>query len=294
MQKISSFVISGGPTSRHICREVGPQNIGMAIILDGKKLSGEILEGLKDDILRTTGVRKKLTLAAVLVGDDSQSKIFLRQKEKACNFVGVDFQLYRFPENISQEELAEEVKKIARHKLCHGIVIQLPLPIHIDAEKILSLIPAEKDVDVLSGKKMMAGVLSPVLAGILALLKEYKIEFQGKNVAVAGRGILVGKPVADWLERHGANVFMADKKTGDIADIAKKADIVISGAGEPNLITGDMIKKGAVVIDASGDVEQKSVAKKASYLTPTPGGVGPMTVAMVLKNLLILNRVLVN
>ena len=253
----------------------------MAIILDGKNLADKILEELEKDI-RKSG--KRLKLAAVLVGDDPQSKIFLRQKEKACKFVGVDFQLYQFPENISQQELTKQIKKIGRQKN-HGVIIQLPLPKHIDTEKILGLIPAEKDVDVLSGKKLKAGVLSPVLAGILALLKEYKITFRGKKAAVVGSGRLVGQPVADWLK----------KRSIEITEGTKKADILISGVGKPGfVINGDMIKKGAVVVDAAGDVEQKSVAKKASYLTPTPGGLGPLTVAMVLKNLLVLNNVLIN
>ena len=247
----------------------------MAIILDGKKLSERILEDLRVKIKKSS---KKLKLAAVLVGSDKNSFIFLRQKERACKKVGVDFQLYQFPENISQEELAEEVKKISRNKLCHGIIIQLPLPKHIDAEKILSLIHPQKDIDALSGRAL---VLSPVLGGILALLEEYKINIRGKKVAVVGRGRLVGQPVVDWLK----------KRRLDVTDDIKKADIIISGVGKPSfVIKGDMVKKGAVVIDAAGDVDQKSVAKKAGYLTPTPGGVGPMTVAMLLKNLLIFNK----
>jgi len=261
----------------------------MAVILDGKKLAERILAHLAKEIKNSLPAdrqgSKKLKLVAVLVEDDPQSKIFLRQKEKACQKVGVDFQLCQFPRNISQKLLENEVKKISRNKLCHGIVIQLPLPKHIDAGKILNLIPAEKDVDVLSGKKMEAGVVSPVLAGILALLKEYKISFQGKKAAVVGRGRLVGQPMIDWLKKHNI----------EIAEDIKKADIVIFGVGKPGfVIKGDMVKKGAVVIDAAGDIEQKSIAKKASYLTPTPGGVGPMTVAMVIKNLLILNNVLIN
>src|SRR3989344_64675 len=140
----------------------------MAIILDGKKLSERILEDLRVKIKKSG---KRLTLAAVLVGDDSQSKIFLRQKEKACRKVGVDFQLYQFPVNISQEELTEEVKRISHELSCRGMIIQLPLPRHIDVEKILGLIPPKKDIDALSGRAL---VLSPVLEGILALLEEYQ------------------------------------------------------------------------------------------------------------------------
>ena len=252
----------------------------MAIILDGKKLSEKILENLKRDILRTPDVRKKLRLVAILVGNDSQSNIFLRQKEKACRFVGVGFRLFKFPENISQKELAQKVKEIGK-KENQGIIIQLPLPKHIDAEKILSLIPAEKDVDALSGKKIKAGILSPVLAGILSLLKEYKISFKNKKVAVVGRGRLVGQPVMEWLKKHRV----------EIVDDTKKADIVISGVGKPGFaIKGDMIKKGAIVIDAAGDVDFKTVAPKAGFITPVPGGLGPMTVAKVIENLIILSQ----
>jgi len=266
-------------------------NSAMAIILDGKKLSEEILDNLKKKIrLRSLSSGgqggKRLKLAAVLVGKDKNSKIFLKQKEKACKFVGIDFQLYQFSENISQENLAKAIKGL-RYKLCHGIIIQLPLPEHIDTEKILSLIPAEKDVDVLSGKNpsaslgQEAGIVSPVLAGILTLLKEYKINLPGKKVAVVGRGRLVGKPVFEWLKKHRIEV---------IEDI-KKADIVISGVGKPGfIIKGEMIKNSAVVVDAAGDVDFKSVFPKAGYITPIPGGVGPMTVAMLLKNFVILNK----
>jgi len=248
----------------------------MAIILDGKKLSEKILEDLRKKIKKSG---KKLKLAAVLVGEDERSKIFLRQKEKACKKVGVDFKLYQFSQDIGQEKLAKEVKTIGRHKLCHGIVIQLPLPEYINANEILSLIPPEKDVDALSGKAL---VLSPVLEGILELLKEYKIELKGKKVAVVGRGRLVGEPVATWFLKQGI----------EVVENVEEADVIISGVGKPGfVINGNMIKEGAVVIDAAGDVDFDSVEKKASYITPVFGGVGPMTVAMVIKNLIVLNKV---
>lgn len=248
----------------------------MAIILDGKKLSERILSELGQKI-KNSG--KKLKLAAILVGEDKNSMIFLRQKKKACEFAGVVYQFYQFSGDITQEDLEDEIKKIAS-KENHGIIIQLPLPKHINTGKVLSLIPAKKDVDVLSGKKLEPAILSPVVAGILALLEEYKINFHGKNVAVVGRGRLVGQPVVDWLK----------KQRVEISDDTKKADILISGAGKPKLIKGDMIKKGAVVVDAAGDIDFKTVEPRASYITPIPGGVGPMTVAMVIKNLVILNR----
>lgn len=258
----------------------------MAIILDGKKLSQEILENLRKKI-RNSGM--KLKLIAVLVGDDKNSKIFLRQKEKACEFVGVDFQLYRFPKDISQKSLEKEIKTL-RGKICHGIIIQLPLPKHIDAQKILNLIPPEKDVDLLSEKSQSGtGVLPPVLAAIVELFEKYRIKVKGKNAAVIGRGKLVGEPVIDWLRKQGAMVSVVSSKTVNISSITRKADILISGVGKSGLITGDMIKNGAVVVDAAGDIDFETVSKKAGYITPIFGGVGPLTVAMVIKNLLLLN-----
>lgn len=249
----------------------------MAIILDGKKLSRKILEDLREKVKKRG---KKLKLAAVLVGKDPNSLVFLRQKEKACRKVGVDFRLYQFPESISQGALEEEVKKIGG-KINHGILVQLPLPKHIDVQEILNLIPLKKDVE---------KFFPPVLAGILELFKKYQIKFKGKNVVVVGRGRLVGGPVAEWMEKHGAKVFVVDKKTRNILKIIKKADIIISGVGKKNLIKGNMVKRGVVVVDAAGDIDQKGVAEKASYLTPTPGGIGPMTVAMLLKNLILLSK----
>lgn len=238
----------------------------MAIILDGKKLSKRILNDLKRRIKKSG---KRLRLAAVLVGNDKNSLTFLKQKEKACKFVGIDFQLYQFPANVSQKILEEQIKKIGAQKN-HGIMVQLPLPKHIDTDEILNLIPQEKDVE---------KFFPPVLAGILALLKEYKINFHGKKVVVVGRGRLVGGPIVEWLEKQRIKVI----------EDTKMADIVISGVGKPGfVIRGNLIKKGAVVIDAAGDVDFESVFPKASYITPIPGGVGPMTVAMLLKNLYLL------
>lgn len=255
----------------------------MATILDGKKLSEEILEDLKEK----SG--KRLKLAAILIGNNKNSLIFLRQKEKACKFVGVDFQLYQFPEKISQESLEDEVRKISNLEN-HGIIIQLPLPEHINTQKVLNLIPSEKDVDLLSEKTPQGKILSPVLAGILELFKKYKIRVEGKNVVVAGYGKLVGRPAADWMKRKGAKVFVIDEKTSNIPSITQKADILISGTGKKGLVDGNMVKKGVVIVDAAGDVDFESVEKKASYITPVPGGLGPMTVAMLLKNLILLNK----
>lgn len=261
----------------------------MAIILDGKKLSQKILEEVKKKI-----AGRKLKMAAILVGDDENSKIFLRQKEKACKFVGVEFRLYKFLKDISQDELAERVREIAKEDN-QGIIIQLPLPArigyaksvaggpkHIDTQEILNLIPPEKDIDALSEKSENSPILSPVLYGILKLFKQYKINFKNKKIVVVGRGILVGRPIIKWLEKQHI----------DISDDIKKADVIISGVGKPGFtITGDMVKKGAVVVDAAGDVDFKTVAPKAGFITPVPGGVGPMTVACLIDNLVSMAKI---
>jgi len=234
------------------------------IILDGKKLSEKILKNLKREIKKK---RLKLKLAVILVGRDPVSTIFVRQKQKACEKVGIDFELFEFPSRISAAKLKKEIRKIVEDPNNSGIVIQLPLPKNLHTEEILNLIPKEKDAE----------ISSPVVCAVRRLLKEYKISLKNKNIVLVGRGRLVGQPVANWLRKQKIKFSDIDK--------IKKADIVISGVGKPNLIKGGMIKKGVVVIDVGGDVDFKSVSKKASYITPVPGGVGPMTVACLLRNL---------
>jgi len=233
------------------------------MILDGKKLSQKILNDLKKEIERK---KLKLKLAVVLVGEDLDSKIFVKQKRKACELVGIDFELFQLSEQIQQIELAEKIKKIVKSDIS-GLVIQLPLPKHINTDKILNLVPKEKDAE----------LISPVVCAISRLLEEYKIFLKNKNIVLIGKGRLVGQPVANWLKKQ-------DLTFSGLKDI-KQADLVISGVGRTNFIKGDMIKKGAVVIDVGRDIDFETVSKKAGYLTPTPGGVGPMTVACLLKNL---------
>lgn len=233
-------------------------------ILDGKKLSLEILERLKKEIAEK---KLKLKLAVVLVGQNPASVVFVRQKEKACQKVGIDFKLFNFSSKIGQEKLKKEVRKIANNPAVSGIVIQLPLPKKINSEEILKLIPLKKNVE----------RISPVVEAIRCFLKEYKISLEKKRIVLIGRGRLVGQPVAKWLEKKKI-------KFSDINEI-KKADIVISGVGKPNLIKGNMVKRGVVVLDVGADVDFKSVSKKAKYITPVPGGVGPVVVACLLQNL---------
>lgn len=271
------------------------------IILDGKKLSLKILEGLKEEIETR---RLKLKLAVILVGDNFASKVFIRQKEKACRFAGIDFELFSFFSDIRSEELKKEIKKIVANPASSGIIIQLPLPEKLNLQEILNLVPAKKDIDVLCEEnlgKFYGGTLSifpPVVGAIKHFLEEYEINTKGKHVVLVGAGALVGFPSALWFFRKNATVSVINEFTKDISWITKRADIIVSGVGKPGLIKGDMVKDGAAVIDVgfgfengkiSGDIDFKTVSKKASFVTPVPGGVGPMTVACLLENLVKLN-----
>jgi methylenetetrahydrofolate dehydrogenase (NADP+)/methenyltetrahydrofolate cyclohydrolase len=266
-------------------------------ILDGKKLSERILKNLAKEIKRK---RLKLKLAAVLVGNNFSSQVYIRKKEEACGKIGVGFELFKFSLRISKPEFKKEIKKIARRTDIKGMIIQLPLPKNFDSQEFLNLVPPEKDIDVLTETnigKFYSGnlsVLPPTVAGIKYLLRAYKVAIKGKNVVLVGAGKLVGQPLALWLLKKKASFSALNELTKDISFFTKKADIIISGTGVANIIKGDMVKKGAVVIDAGvsrkgkklvGDVDFKNVSKKASYITPVPGGVGPLAVACLLENL---------
>jgi len=266
-------------------------------ILDGKKLSKKILRNLEREIKTK---KLELKLAVVLVGQDKVSEIFTFQKQKACAKIGIDFKLFRFSAKIKLIEFKKEIEKIAKNHFISGIGIQLPLPKHLDSQEVFNLIPFEKDIDILSESgigKFYTGtspIMSPTIQGISNLLKEYRIPLQGKNVVVVGAGRLVGYPAVLWLLRQKSAVTAVDRFAKDISFFTKNADIIISGTGQPNFITSKMIKKGVVLIDAGtcyqgdklmGDIDVKSVSKKAGYISPVPGGVGPMTVASLLQNL---------
>jgi len=274
----------------------------MAKILDGKKLADKILENLKKKIKKTN---LKLGLAVILVGENPTSEIFINQKRKACERIKIDFHLYKFPKKIRQKKLKKEIEKIVVNPKNSGVIIQLPLPKRIKANEILNLIPLKKDIDLLSEASLgkfcqgTSSILPPPVAGILCLLRNYKISLKGKNVVIVGAGRLIGLPLAIQLLKEKATLSVLNKWTQDAPSFIKKADILISGVGKPNLIEGNMVKKGAVLIDAGtsykkgkffGDVDFKSCFKKASYLTPVPGGVGPLTVACLIENLVKLNN----
>jgi len=281
----------------------------MAIIIDGRKLSGKILKKIEKEIKKK---QLKLKLAVILVGGDLISKLYIQEKRFACANVGIDFELFKFPFKIKELELKKEIKKIVKDPKNSGVIIQLPLDKRFKTQEILDIIPSNKDIDVLSSANISEfyggtlSILPPVVSGIRHLLKEYNISIKNKKIVLVGVGRLVGWPLSLWLLKEGASFSVADKTTKNISSLTKKADIIISGTGKPNLITGKMVKKGVVVIDAGasslprvrgklkeggmsrskGDVDFESVSKKAGYITPVPGGVGPMTVACLLENLL--------
>ena len=271
-------------------------------ILNGKRLSERILQNLKREIKKSN---LKLRLAVVQVGENSVSQIFINQKKKACEKVGINFRLFKFSVKFSTPKLKNEIKKIVRNPANSGIIIQLPLPKKFFPEEFLNLILREKDIDVLSEESLgqfyqgTLKILPPTVNGILRLLKNYKIKLKGKDVVVIGAGRLVGFPLAIQLLKEKATLSVLNEFTKDAPSFVKKANILISGVGRPNLIKSKIVKRGVVIVDAGsamkkgklvGDVDFKSIGRKASYITPVPGGVGPMTVACLLENLVQLHK----
>lgn len=283
----------------------------MAILIDGKKTSEEIKLELKNkinDVKERSG--KVPGLVAILVGDNPASQVYVSSKSKACNEIGMHSKVENLSANISEKELIEYIKRYNNDNSFHGILVQLPLPKHISEQKIIEAIIPEKDVDgfhpVNVGNLVIGkDTFFPCTPyGIVELLKRYSIETKGKHVVVVGRSNIVGKPIANMLlqKRDGANaiVTVCHSAAEDLSRYTKDADILIAAIGKENFITADMIKDGAVVIDVGinrvedkiskkgykivGDVKFDEVEKKASYITPVPGGVGPMTIAMLLKN----------
>lgn len=261
------------------------------MLIDGKKIRDEILAELKTEFDRMGGA----ALAVVWVGEDPATAKFIEQKKKFAQAAGVDLRLFEFPIDVSQEDLEQNLDQLANNSEIKGIIVQLPLPKQIDTAKIINLIPPAKDVDALGSE---AVVLSPVVRAVREILERYRIGFAGTNFVVIGQGKLVGRPVAVWLVQSGAMVEVADQLTGDISVFTKNADVIICGAGDPGLLRPEMIREGAVIIDAgtseqagrlSGDADP-ACATKARLFTPVPGGVGPIVIAELFKNLLDLRK----
>ena len=275
----------------------------MSELIDGKKVSEDTreeiakgVEELKDSSGITPG------LAAVLVGDNPASEIYVRNKRKACEKVGIYSEEHKLPETTTEEELLELVRKLNDDDKIHGILVQLPLPDHINETNILRTVTPLKDVDGFHPEnvgRLVEGnprFISCTPYGIIKMLEYYGIDIKGKEAVVVGRSNIVGKPVGMLLLHRHATVTTCHSRTRDLGEVTRRADILVAAIGRANFITADMVKEGAVVIDVginrneegklTGDVDFENVSKKASYITPVPGGVGPMTIAMLLWNTL--------
>jgi len=272
----------------------------MATILDGKKLGQEIKTRLAGeiDLLKKVGVTPGL--AVILVGQNPASRIYVKNKRKACEEVGVIGFDYDLPESSDQKDIVNLIKKLNADKNVHGILVQLPLPPPMDEKKILELIDAAKDVDGFHPTnmgKLLIGMpsLRPCTAlGVMELIDSIDYEIAGRHAVVVGRSHIVGKPTALMLLERNATVTMCHSKTSNLPDVIRSADIIVAAIGKPRFIKGEWIKKGAIVIDVGinrtsdgklvGDVDFEEASKRASAITPVPGGIGPMTIAMLLKN----------
>lgn len=272
----------------------------MAVLIDGKKISAEIKEELKEQVKQLKEQGKKITLAVIQVGDDAASTVYVRNKKKACEYIGINSLSFELKESTTEEELLGLIDDLNKNDDVNGILVQLPLPGHINEDKVIEAIDSKKDVDgfhpmsvgALSiGKK---GFVSCTPAGIIQLLKRSNIEIEGKECVVVGRSNIVGKPMAMLLLRENGTVTVAHSKTKNLKEVTKRADILVAAVGKPKFITADYVKEGAVVIDVGihrnednklcGDVDFDSVVDKVSAITPVPGGVGPMTIAMLMYN----------
>ena len=269
-------------------------------ILDGKAVSLKVKESVKvrADELKKFGVEP--TLAVVLVGEDKASQTYVRAKEKACNEYGIKSVAHRLSENTTQNELLALINVLNLDDSIHGILVQLPLPKHIDTNVVLAAIDPRKDVDgfhaVNVGKLVsgLDGFVPCTPLGVMEILKEYGIDVAGLNAVVIGRSNIVGKPMANLLLNASATVTVTHSKTKNLKEICKSADLIVAAIGKPFFLKADMVKDGAVVVDVGinrlddgrlvGDVDFEEVAPKCSYITPVPGGVGPMTIAMLLNN----------
>lgn len=272
----------------------------MAEIIDGKRISQEIKDELKERVAQLKQEGKEATLAVIQVGSDPASSVYVNNKKKACAYVGIRSLSYELPEETTEVELLDLIDRLNNDDTVNGILVQLPLPKHIKEDLVIQSISPAKDVDgfhpenvgrLVIGEK---GFVSCTPAGIIQLLKRSGIEISGKNCVVIGRSNIVGKPMALLMLRENATVTIAHSKTENLKEICKGADILIVAIGKPQFITADYIKEGAVVIDVGihrnaenklcGDVKYDEVAPHASAITPVPGGVGPMTIAMLMHN----------
>ncbi len=272
----------------------------MSQLIDGKKISKQIKDELKEEMQRLSAEGKHACLAVVLVGNDPASSVYVNNKKKACAYIGIRSKAYELPEETTEEELVSLVEELNQDDEVNGILVQLPLPKHIDEDRIIRTISPDKDVDgfhpVSVGRLWIGekGFLSCTPAGIIQLLKRSGIEIEGKECVVVGRSNIVGKPMAALLLRENGTVTVTHSRTKNLKEVTKRADILIVAIGKKQFITSEYIKEGAVVIDVGmhrdennhlcGDVDYADVEPHTSAITPVPGGVGPMTIAMLMNN----------
>ncbi len=274
----------------------------MPAIIDGKKISQDIKDEVKEQVAALSAKGRTVTLAVVLVGDDPASQVYVRNKKKACEYTGIRSLSFELPQNTTEEELLSLISDLNDRADVDGILVQLPLPAQIDEDRVIGAISPEKDVDgfhpmnvgALSiGKK---GFVSCTPAGIIELLKRSGIEMDGRRAVIIGRSNIVGKPMSLLLLRENATVTVAHSHTKDLPALCREADILVVAIGRAKFVTADFVKQGAAVIDVGmdrdengklcGDVDFDSVSEVCSAITPVPGGVGPMTIAMLMKNCL--------
>ncbi|MBU0580606.1 MAG: bifunctional methylenetetrahydrofolate dehydrogenase/methenyltetrahydrofolate cyclohydrolase FolD [Candidatus Margulisbacteria bacterium] len=271
----------------------------VAKVIDGNKLAAEIKERIKKEVL---ALETPPGLAVILVGEDPASTTYVRMKEKDCHEVGIQSFVKRLPEDTPEKELLKLIRQLNKNEHVHGILVQLPLPKHISEKKVMATILPEKDVDgfhAINAGKLFSGDPTGLVActpkGVIELIKSTGVEMKGKNAVVIGRSNIVGKPVSILLLNEHCTVTICHSRTQDLPGVIRQADIVVAAIGKAKMITADMIKEEAIVIDVGinrvegklvGDVDYEEVAKKASFITPVPGGVGPMTRALLLQNTL--------
>lgn len=272
----------------------------MAVIIDGKAISMQIKNELKEKAKALKEKGTEVTLAVIQVGNNPASSVYVNNKKKGCEYIGIGSLSYELPEETTQEKLLYLIQELNERADVNGILVQLPLPGHIEEEKVIQAIAPEKDVDGFHPQSVGAlcigqpGFVSCTPAGIIQLLKRSGIELAGKECVILGRSNIVGKPMALLMLRENATVTIAHSKTKNLKAVAKRADILIAAIGKPKMITREYVKEGAVVIDVGinrdefnklcGDVDFDDVAPVCSAITPVPGGVGPMTIAMLLHN----------
>lgn len=272
----------------------------MALLIDGKKISGEIKDELKEKVSALKAEGKEITLAVIQVGKDPASTVYVGNKKKACEYIGIRSLAYELPEETAETELLELVTELNQRKDVNGILVQLPLPGHINEDLVIQTISPLKDVDGFHPQSVgrlsigQKGFVSCTPAGIIQLLKRSGIDIEGKECVIVGRSNIVGKPMALLLLRENGTVTVCHSRTRNLKEVTKRADILVVAIGKPKFITADYVKEGAVVIDVGihrnennklcGDVDFDDVVEHVSAITPVPGGVGPMTIAMLMNN----------